>query len=267
MRLQCLRQPLSQLGQRVAYPQVGAVRSLHKTRPANEIPKPIPFVPDVTTFLTLIGRGLSKHASKFPSWESLWSVTGPQLQELGIEPAGKRKYLLEWMHRYRRGALGPGGDFRFVNNGQALLRVALSPNWPHTQRLVVNVPFERQDLAKESGEEGSQETAQGQGQGQGQSESQVAEEQAAKEEVKVEEPAPESYPRPRLYKVTGLRSIAGPYAIPVKQGSIVKVTEGMWEHKEGRKIDGGERRRAEVRFKRRSAERRAEREAEMLGSM
>jgi hypothetical protein len=246
----------------VAYPPVGAVRSLHKTRPANEIPKPIPFVPDVTTFLTLIGRGLSKHASKFPSWESLWSVTGPQLQELGIEPAGKRKYLLEWMHRYRRGSLGPGGDFRFVNNGQALLRVALSPKWPHTHRLVVNVPFDQQALGKELTEEAAQEAVEEQGQS-----GEAAENQVKQEEVKAEEPAPDSYPRPRLYKVNGLRSIAGPYAIPVKQGSIVKVTEGMWEHKEGRKIDGGERRRAEVRFKRRSAERRAEREAETLGSM
>ncbi|KAK0392219.1 hypothetical protein NLU13_1716 [Sarocladium strictum] len=263
MRLQCFRQPLRQFAQQVAYPPVGAVRSLHKTRPAHEIPKPIPFVPDVNTFLTLIGRGLNKHASKFPTWESLWSVTGPQLQELGIEPAGKRKYLLEWMHRYRRGSLGPGGDFRFVNDGQALLRVALSPKWPHKQRLVVNVPFEPQAIEADTTEEAGQVDAKEQEQ----AGEEAADKEVEKEEIQADEPAPDSYPRPRLYKVRGLRSIAGPYAIPVKQGSIVKVTEGMWEHKEGRKIDGGERRRAEVRFKRRSAERRAEREAEMLGNM
>lgn len=262
MRLQCLGQSLRQLGQRVASPQVGAIRSLHKTRPANEIPKPIPFVPDATTFLTLIGRGLSKHASKFPTWESLWSTTGPQLQELGIEPAEKRKYLLQWMHKYRRGTFGPGGDFRFVTNGQALLRVALSPKWPHTQRYVVNVPFDQQAVNGAAAEISAQETTE---------EAQLPEEEAAdtpvEAEIKAEEPAPDSYPRPHLYKVNGLRSIAGPYAIPVKQGSIVKVTEGMWEHKVGRKIDGGERRQAEVRFKKRSAERRAEREAEMLSNL
>lgn len=87
------------------------------------------------------------------------------------------------------------------------------------------------------------------------------------EEGKVQEV--EKMVRPRGYTVHGLRSIVGPHAVPLpdQQGSIVKVTEGMWEDKRGRKIDGGERRRAEIRFKKRSAERRAEREAEALANM
>jgi hypothetical protein len=40
----------------------------------------------------------------------------------------------------------------------------------------------------------------------------------------------------------------------------LKVTEGMWEDRRGHKVDGGERRQAEVRFKRRVAERKALRE-------
>lgn len=63
------------------------------------------------------------------------------------------------------------------------------------------------------------------------------------------------------YKWKG-SSIAGPY-VQVAKGkeAFVPAAEGMWEDKRGRKIDGGERRRAEVRFKKRVAERKAAREA------
>ncbi|KAG5949438.1 hypothetical protein E4U53_005888 [Claviceps sorghi] len=204
-------------------------RFLHKTRPPHAIPQPRPFVPDVPTFLTLIGRGLNKHASKFPTWESLFSLTSPELKELGIEPPRNRRYLLQWMQRYRKGALGPGGDFEFVKDGEALLKVATPPSSVVSDaKWVVNVP---------SGEAASDAAA-----------------------VK-------SLPRPKGYVVRGLKSIAGPHAtpLPAQAGAVVRVTEGMWEQRQGRKIDGGERRMAEVRFKRRSAERRAEREAEMAG--
>ncbi|UNI19117.1 telomere length regulation protein [Purpureocillium takamizusanense] len=209
-------------------------RCLHKTRPPPSIPQPRPFVPDVETFLTLIGRGLSKHASKFPSWESLFSLTSPQLKELGIEPPRNRRYLLQWMQRYRKGALGPGGDFQFVKDGEALLKVATPPAAVISDaRYVVNVPHQ------------------------------------AEEEAEQKQQQPETLPRPIGYTVHGLRSIAGPYATPLpgQAGAVVKVTEGMWEQRRGRKVDGGERRQAEVRFKKRSAERRAAREAEMLAKM
>ncbi|PNY24107.1 Protein FYV4, mitochondrial [Tolypocladium capitatum] len=207
-------------------------RWLHKTRPPPTIPQPRPFVPDVQTFLTLIGRGLNKHASKFPSWESLFSLTSPQLKELGIEPPRNRRYLLQWMQRYREGALGPGGDFRFVEDGEAVLKVATPPaSVVSDAKYVVNIPHG--------------------------------------EEVAAAAEAASTLPRPNGYTVHGLRSIAGPYATPLpgQAGAVVRVTEGMWEHRRGRKIDGGERRRAEVRFKKRSAERRAEREAESLANM
>lgn len=192
------------------------------------IPQPRPFVPDVDTFLKLIGRGLSRHTSKFPSWEALFSLTSPQLKELGIEPARTRRYLLQWMQRYRNGVVGPGGDFKFVQDGEAHLRIATPPAGIATDaRWVVNVPHG--------------------------------------EEVSVEN-ANETYPRPKGYSVRGLKTIAGSYAteLPGKGGAVVKVTEGMWEQRQGRKIDGGERRRAETRFKKRSAARRAEREAELM---
>ena len=62
-----------------------------------------------------------------------------------------------------------------------------------------------------------------------------------------------------LRKPAGLKllrghAIAGSYVQPVAgtNGSVarLKVVEGMWEHRRGHKVDGGERRQAEVRFKR-----------------
>ena len=213
-----------------AFSRVGQIRQLHKTRPAPPIPKPIPFVPDVPTFLTLIGRGLNKYASKFPSWDAMFSLTSPQLKELGIEPPRNRRYLLHWMQRYRKGAFGPGGDFKYVKDGEAVLKVATPPPsvLTHT-KFVVNVPHGEDAAGK----------------------------------------PPAEMIRPNGYTVNGLKSISGPYAAPLPQlaGAVVKVTEGMWEHRQGRKIDGGERRRAEVRFKKRSAERRAEREAEIMANL
>ncbi|KAM0558452.1 hypothetical protein ACHAPJ_004642 [Fusarium lateritium] len=223
-----------------AFSKTGQIRQLHKTRPAHPIPKPRPFVPDVPTFLTLIGRGLNKYANKFPSWEALFSLTSPQLKELGIEPPRNRRYLLHWMQRYRKGSLGPGGDFQHVKDGEALLRVALPPATSmNPNKWVVNVPHEPASVAEDE----------------------------------FSKPLPQKMPKelvlPKGYHVTGLKSIAGPYAkpLPGQNGAVVKVTEGMWEDRQGRKIDGGERRRAETRFKKRSVERRAEREAEMLANM
>jgi hypothetical protein len=207
-------------------------RWLHKSKPAAAIPKPIPFAPDVETFLTLIGRGLNKHASKFPSWESLFSSGQQQFQELGIEPASKRRYLMRFMDVYRKSPqkLGPGSDFEFVHEGKALLKIAVPTAAKSTDtKWVVNVPSE--DAAPET--------------------------------------APKTLVRPRGYKVTGLDQIGGSYAeaLPNGAGAVVKVREGMWQINEGRKVDGGERRRAEIQFKKRSAERRAEREAALMAKL
>ncbi|KFA75486.1 hypothetical protein S40288_01181 [Stachybotrys chartarum IBT 40288] len=223
---ECLRPSLRLLLRPTASsPAAGQIRSLsQETKSASKTPKPRPFVPDPRTFLTLIGRGLNKHASKFPSWESLFSLSSLEMKELGIEPPRDRKYLLNWLHRYRAGAVGPGGDFEHVKDGAAILKVATPPaSVLSDAKWVVNVPHDEGD-SKE---------------------------------------LPPTLVRPQHYTVRGLRTIAGPYAQPLPNdaGAVVRVTEGMWEHARGRKIDGGERRRAEVRFKKRSAERRAQRES------
>lgn len=68
-----------------------------------------------------------------------------------------------------------------------------------------------------------------------------------------------------LRKVQGVKlanghMIQGPYVQPSKgsNGSVatLRVQEGLWEHRRGHKVDGGERRKAEVRFKRGVEERR-----------
>lgn len=231
MRAQPLRPVLRLLTPSVDLGGASQARLLHRTRPPPAIPQPRPFVPDVHTFLTLVGRGLNKYSSKFPTWESLFSLTTIELKEIGIEPARTRRYLLQWLQRYRAGALGPGGDFEHVKDGEALLRVALPPSSVISNaRWVVNVPHGEADDAQ---------------------------------------PAPSTLPRPSGYVVQGTRSVVGPYArqLPGRAGAVVKVTEGMWEQRRGRKIDGGERRRAEVQYKKRSAERKAEREAELTGNL
>ena len=69
-------------------------------------------------------------------------------------------------------------------------------------------------------------------------------------------------------RVLGLRikdshTIYGPHVelVAGSNGSTahIKVKEGLWEHRRGHKVDGGERRKAEVRAKRRAAERKAAR--------
>lgn len=209
-------------------------RGLHqRTKRQASVPEPIPFAPDVPTFLSLIGRGLSRYANKFPSWESLFSLTGTELKQLGIEPTRKRRYLLHWMDKYRKGNLGPGSDFRYVTNGEAILKIA-KPIGPGAHKAfakyVVNVPHPEAEPLQE---------------------------------------ADLQLVRPVGYNVRGNASIRGPYAVPITGDGAVKVkaVEGMWEDKQGRKIDGGERRRTETQFRKRSAARRAEREAELLAKL
>lgn len=198
------------------------IRCAHK-RTNQVIPSPIPFVPDVKTFLTLIGRGLSQHTAKFPTWEALFSLTSPQLKELGIEPPRTRKYLIRWRDKYRLGYFGPGGDIKHAQDGKAKLALEETEVAPlEIRRRVVNIPLDK----------------------------------------KVDDVAEEDKVRVGGYKARG-DAIAGPYALPLKgeKAAVVSVAEGMWEHKRGRKIDGGERRRKEVRFKKHAEERKAQREA------
>jgi hypothetical protein len=180
-------------------------------------------VPDVETFLTVIGRDLKEHAAKIPSWEALFTLSSDQMRELGIEPPRSRRYLLRWRQRFAEGRFGPGGDFKYVKDGKAELKVLeVDKDALTRERYVVNIP----------------------------------------EGQKVEETPWEELVRVNGYKVRGPHTVVGPYALPVpgKAGAKVTVTEGMWEDTRGHKVDGGERRQAEVRFKRRVAERKALRE-------
>lgn len=173
--------------------------------------------------MTVIGRGLSQHASKFPTWEALFSLSSDQLRELGIEPPRTRRYLIQWRQRFRLGQFGIGGDLQHVEDGKADLKILESDKDavnPH--KYVVNVPAGRS----------------------------------------VKECDIEELSRVRGFKVQGAKTIVGPYALPIKngEGARISITEGMWEDRRGHKIDGGERRRTEVRYKKRIAERREMRE-------
>jgi hypothetical protein len=183
----------------------------------------------VSTFLKLIGRSLKEHASKFESWEDLFTSSPKQLKSRGLEPARSRKYLLRWREKFRRGEYGVGGDLKFVSDGVGELRVfevpRLNPDeklfatishTPGTAKLIVNVPpgstSYKDALAK--GETSANLT------------------------------------KPKGLTLKEGRIIRGSHVIPAKGGmgdvATIKVTEGMWEHKLGRKVFGGERRRAEV---------------------
>lgn len=64
-------------------------------------------------------------------------------------------------------------------------------------------------------------------------------------------------------KVVGARTIVGPFVQPVKgtSGNVarINVQEGMWEVRKGIKVDGGERRKVQVRRKRLLQERKTKR--------
>lgn len=219
--------PLAQLS--------GQTRHIHSsTTKSLRVPRPTPFIPDVTSFLTVIGRGLSAHASKFDSWNSLFTLTSEQMKAKGIEPPRARRYLLRWREKFSLGFYGVGGDLKHVKDGVAELRVVevphpLDPENPveriatvtrprNTDKVVVNVPAG------------------------------MPSEELSLEDLHMAEG----------FRVCRVHSVAGPHVEPLKGtqgwGAVLKVKEGLWEDKRGHKVDGGERRRAEVRAKRRAEE-------------
>jgi hypothetical protein len=223
-------------------------RRLHKHVAAGRVPAPTPFVPNTSTFLTLIGRELSKHSSKFTSWNELFTLSSLQLKELGIEPARSRRYLLRWREKFRKGEFGIGGDLRFVEDGVGELRVVEVP------KLVTGTGSSNEAAAAATSTAGSQ--------------SQTSAYISSMQKLIINVPpnsAPDSLPlqpgesTATLRKPAGLKllrghAISGSYIEPVagSNGSVarLRVVEGMWEHRRGHKVDGGERRQAEVRFKR-----------------
>nr|POE51660.1 protein fyv4, mitochondrial [Quercus suber] len=206
-----------------------ALHALH--RPILTAPKPTPFVPDAPTFLTLIGRNMSAHASKIPSWEALFSLTSAQLKEAGVEPARARKYLLWWRERFRQGTIGIGGDCAHVKDGVAELRITeVDSGRPADAKATLTKGAGRRRVVvnTRSKEDGGDETQMGTVIGQ--------------------------------VRIAQGFAIAG-RGIQALQGEVgaarLQVQEGLWEQKQGHKVDGGERRRAEVRYKRKVAEKRA----------
>jgi hypothetical protein len=168
----------------------------------------------------LIGRGLSQHADKIKTWRGLFNLKGEQLRDMGVEPPRLRRYLLRRLEQYRQGQYGVGGDLRYVENGAAEVRVVEVPAAtrrraatatlsPGMKKIVVNVPL-GSDI--------------------------------------------ESLPTEDLVPVKGVHikgadTVAGSHFTPIKGGGGAKIaiTEGLWEDRRGRKIDGGERRAAETR--------------------
>ena len=136
-----------------------------------------------------------------------------------------------------------GGDLKNVKDGEAQLRV-------------VEVPLPSPTAAKN-----------------GDVKSTTTTEVVRAEKVVVNEPA-ETVQQERALaleklepvqgmKVRGVRTIVGPYIQPVKgtSGSVatIQIQEGMWEVKRGVKVDGGERRKKQVRRKRLLQERKTKR--------
>lgn len=203
------------------------------------VPSPTPFVPDVPTFLTLIGREMSKHSSKITSWEQLFASSADQLRSLGIENARQRRYLIRKREKFRNGLHGPGGDLEHVVDGVAQLRVveipasapaqaantskteSSAPIVPKTKKVVVNLTPDATEYTH----------------------------QVSKTLKKFAH-----------MKVQRGNKIMGPFLQPIKgthgTAATITVQAGMWEDKRGHKVDGGERRQKEVRAKLRLEERR-----------
>lgn len=226
-------------------------RFLHVGNPVKPtVPRPTPFVPDSQTFLTLIGRNMAQHASKIPTWEALFTLSSAQLREAGLEPARARRYLLWWRERFRNGLMGIGGDLQKVEKGVAELRIVevpskrpidqmatLSKN-PGNRKLVINTPV---TVAAMPDPANPQESAR---------------------EISITPPpqidASKAKPIKDIKIVRG-NAISGTGVEYVKGHPGVarlRVQDGLWEVKRPVKVDGGERRQAEVRAKRRAEERR-----------
>jgi hypothetical protein len=156
-----------------------------------------------------------------------------------LEPARTRRYLLRWREKFRQGIYGIGGDMKYVTDGVAELRVCEVPRLPGADGTVKMVA-------------GVNETP-------GMVKVVLNVPQGAKGYVLEEGQGTGDLRKPEGIKLKEGRMITGRYVQMVKgkEGESVarlKVEEGMWEDKLGRKVNGGERRRAQVLHKRRVEE-------------
>ena len=168
----------------------------------------------------------------------LFRSSSAQLKELGIEPARSRKYLLHWREKFRNGEYGIGGDCQHVTDGVAELQLVEAPVTPSPGSGSINP---RSAIATATHDAGTRKVV-------------------VNVPAGVEEPAEplETLKSVKGVVVKGAKTIKGSYVEPVK-GSAgmrarIRLQEGIWEERRGHKVDGGERRKAEVRAKRRAAE-------------
>ena len=178
-------------------------------------------------------------------------MSSAQMKDAGIEPARARRYILWWRERFRNGITGIGGDLQKVQDGIAELRV-------------VEVPTNKPAPATVSRDAGVKKVV-------------------VNVEPSVVLPEDKANPKPKEEKKSVLKVMAPPArmraeearavnGVKIVQGNVIggtgieyvkghagvarlRVKEGLWEQRRGHKVDGGERRRAEVRAKRRAAER------------
>ncbi|KAI8882376.1 hypothetical protein K501DRAFT_251633, partial [Backusella circina FSU 941] len=75
------------------------VRYAHSSAPA-----PKGQIQDVESFFKIIGRECGDLASKFESWDQLFTTSTRVMKtDMGI-PTKQRKYILGWLEKYRQGA-------------------------------------------------------------------------------------------------------------------------------------------------------------------
>jgi len=180
---------------------------------------------------------LSQHTSKIPSWDALFTLSSTELRELGVEPPRSRKYLLRWRERFRQGQYGIGGDLKHVQDGVGevkLFEVPVPDSWKKTNTSA--------DLATATRTPGMRKVAINIPVG------------ADMPSVPLEQAKPVEF-----VKAKGKNGLEGPHVEMIKGTEGLKarivVKEGLWEERRGHKVDGGERRKAEVRSKRRAEER------------
>lgn len=152
---------------------------------------------------------------------------------MGIEPTRQRRYLLRKREKFRQGQHGPGGDLVNVVDGVAQLRVVEVPagkptpsrapelpasvtSTPGTMKAIVNLGPDATGYKHNS-----------------------------------------SSPLKKIahMKIHQGSMVRGPFLKQIKgtngAAALIQVQEGMWEDKQGHKVDGGERRQAEVRARKR----------------
>lgn len=102
------------------------------------VPKPSAAIADAGAFLAAAGRNLAEHAEALPTWESLFTTTGPQLKAAGLD-VQSRRYLLKQVEHYRQhGELATLRQSRKLNGGERKAN----------QHLAKKMVLERIELAK-----------------------------------------------------------------------------------------------------------------------